>query len=67
MIPQLGGGTNLRAALVDSRTGDIFWINTVGAGAGTDLRDAASAKSMVSELFKDFPAIYGLQEKEETR
>jgi hypothetical protein len=67
MIPQLGGGTSLRAALVDGRSGDIFWINTVGAGAGTDLRDAVSAASMVSELFKDFPATYGPRVQEEIR
>jgi hypothetical protein len=52
------GGSGVRAALVDSATGDILWINAVGSGAGTDLRDPASAKAMVSELFKDFPVSY---------
>jgi hypothetical protein len=54
-IPRLSGGTSLRAALIDSRTGDILWINAVGSGAGKDLRDSDSATSMVGELFKDFP------------
>lgn len=58
IIPQLGGGTVMKAALVDSVTGDILWFNAVGAGAGTDLRDVASATHMVSELFKDFPPVY---------
>lgn len=54
VIPQLGGGTFVRAALVDSHTGDILWANIVGSGAGKDLRDSASASEVVSELFKDF-------------
>jgi len=64
VIPQLGGGTGVRAALVDSRTGDILWINVVGAGAGKDLRDLASAKEMVSQLFKDFPTTYDSEANE---
>jgi hypothetical protein len=67
IIPQLAGGTGVRAALVDSATGDILWINAVGAGAGKDLRDPASARDMVGQLFKDFPGAYGLQPKEESR
>jgi hypothetical protein len=58
IIPVMIGGSGVRAALVDSATGDILWINAVGSGAGTDLRDPASAKAMVSELFKDFPVSY---------
>jgi hypothetical protein len=54
IVPQMSGGTALRAALVDGRTGDILWFNAVGAGSGTDLRDYASATQMVRELFKDF-------------
>lgn len=57
-VPQLGGGTSIRAALVDSRTGDILWMNVVGAGAGQDLRSQASASEMVSQLFRDFPVSY---------
>lgn len=64
-IPQMSGGTAVRAALVDSGTGDILWINAVGSGAGKDLRDPGSAREMVSELFKDFPMSYGRQSKEE--
>jgi len=58
-IPRMSGGTAVKAALIDSATGDILWINAVGAGAGKDLRDSASASAMVSELFKDFPLSYG--------
>jgi hypothetical protein len=65
VIPRLGGGTGLRAALIDSHTGDILWINAVSAGAGTDLRDTASAKEMVSQLFKDFPVTHGSEAREE--
>jgi hypothetical protein len=64
-IPQLGGGTSITATLVDNDTGDILWINTVGAGAGKDLRDPASASEMVSQLFKDFPMSHDRQPKEE--
>ena len=64
-IPQLGGGTRIRAALVDNDTGDILWINAVGAGAGKDLRDPASASEMVSQLFMDFPTSHDRQPKEE--
>ena len=58
IIRVIGGGNGVRAALVDSGTGDILWINAVGSGAGTDLRDPASARAIVSELFKDFPVSY---------
>ena len=58
LIIVMGGGSGVRAALVDSATGDILWINAVGSGAGTDLRDPTSARAMVSELFKDFPVSY---------
>jgi hypothetical protein len=65
VIPIMGGGTGASAALVDSHTGDILWINAVGSRAGKDLRDPGSAREMVSELFKDFPMSYGRQSKEE--
>jgi hypothetical protein len=61
----MSGGSGVRAALVDSGTGDILWINAVGSGAGTDLRDPASARAMVDELFKDFPVSYDRQPKEQ--
>jgi hypothetical protein len=67
IVPQLTGGTGVRAALVDSRTGDILWINAAGAGSGTDLRDWASASQMVGQLFKDFPVAHGIEPKEESR
>lgn len=67
VIPRMGGGTGLSAALVDSRTGDILWINAVGSGAGTDLRDPASAGQMVDQLFKDFPFTDERQPKEESK
>ncbi len=63
IIPQLGGGTFVKAALVDSHSGDILWTNIVGAGAGRDLRDSASASDMISELFKDFPVAYARSEE----
>jgi hypothetical protein len=55
LVPYLGGGTSLSAALVDNRTGDILWFNTLSHGAGTDLRDPGSTKAFVSELFNGFP------------
>ena len=64
-VPVMSGGTVVRTALVDSRTGDILWINVVGSGAGKDLREPASAREMVGQLFKDFPATYGHQPKEQ--
>ena len=67
VIPRLTGGTGIRAALIDSNTGDILWINAVGAGGGTDLRDPASARDMVGQLFKDFPMSYERQSNEESR
>ena len=62
-IPAMISGTGVRVALIDSGTGDILWINAVGSGAGTDLRDPASARAMVSELFKGFPVSYDRQPK----
>ena len=55
IIPQLSGGTFVKASLVDSETGDVLWFNVAGAGAGTDLRDAASATKMIEDLFRNFP------------
>ena len=63
IITVISGGSGVRAALVDSGTGDILWINAVGSGVGTDLRDPASTRAIVSELFKDFPVSYDRQPK----
>jgi hypothetical protein len=63
IIPQMGGGTFVKAALVDSHSGDILWANIVGAGAGRDLRDSASANEMIGELFKDFPVTHDHSEE----
>lgn len=54
VIPMLGGGTELHLALVDANTGSILWYNRAGRQAGYDLRDAASAMSLVKELFQGF-------------
>jgi hypothetical protein len=63
IVPQLGGGTFVKASLVDSDTGDILWFNVAGAGAGTDLRDAASATRMIEDLFKNFPPSHDQEAK----
>lgn len=55
IIPRLGGGTGVNAALIDVNGGSILWYNGVGSGAGYDLRDPESSASLVKELFKDFP------------
>ena len=65
-VPVMSGGTVVRAALIDSRTGDILWINVVGSGAGKDLREPASAREMVGQLFKDFPAPMATNRKNKT-
>jgi hypothetical protein len=63
----MSGGTGVRAALVDSGTGDILWINAVESGAGKDLREPASAREMVGQLFKDFPVSYDQPKGQESR
>lgn len=65
LIPSLGGGTSLSAALVDRSSGDILWFNTTSSGSGQDLRDPGSATAMVQELFKDFPIGHGGAAREE--
>lgn len=65
IIPRLGGGTSLSAALVNSSTGEILWFNTTASGGGKDLRDPASAMTVVQELFKDFPIGHGPKPSEE--
>jgi hypothetical protein len=59
IIPRLGGGTGISAALIDVRDGSILWYNSIASGAGYDLRDPASAASLVKDLFKDFPPSEG--------
>lgn len=43
------------ASLIDMRTGDVVWFNTVMVGSG-ELRNASGATAMVNTLFKDLPA-----------
>lgn len=42
------------ASLVDLKTGDVVWFNTVAAGAG-ELREPNGARVAVEGLFKDMP------------
>jgi hypothetical protein len=42
------------ASLVDLRTGDVVWFNTVAVGAG-EMRDPDGARTAVEGLFKDIP------------
>jgi hypothetical protein len=42
------------ASLVDLKTGEVVWFNTVAAGVG-EMRDPAGAKTAVEVLFKDIP------------
>jgi hypothetical protein len=56
-IPVLGGGTMIKAALVDGQTGTLWWYNIALAGAGYDLRDPGSVAGLVRELFKDYPSV----------
>lgn len=56
-----GGGTYLMLALVDMRTGDIVWFNSLEGGevfgmTGSDLRKEGTADEVVGRLFDPFPA-----------
>jgi len=56
-----GGGTYLMLALVDMRTGDIVWFNSLEGGevfgmTGSDLRKEGAADEIVGRLFDPFPA-----------
>jgi hypothetical protein len=42
------------ASLVDLKTGDVVWFNTVAVGAG-EMRDPDGARTAVEGLFKDIP------------
>jgi hypothetical protein len=55
-----GGGTYLMLALVDMRTGNIVWFNSLEGGevfgmTGSDLRDETTANEIVGRLFDPFP------------
>jgi hypothetical protein len=50
-----GGGTEIRMALVEGRTGDLLWYKRHGVGSGYDLRDAESCHQLVQVLLQDFP------------
>ena len=56
-----GGGTYLMLALVDMRTGDIVWFNSLEGGevfgmTGSDLRKEGTADEIIGRLFDPFPA-----------
>jgi len=56
-----GGGTYLMLALVNMRTGDIVWFNSLEGGevfgmTGSDLRKDGKADEIVGRLFDPFPA-----------
>ena len=42
------------ASLVDLKTGDVVWFNTVAVGGG-EMRDPDGARKAVQGLFKDMP------------
>ncbi len=42
------------ASLVDLKTGDVVWFNSVAVGAG-EMRDPNGARTAVERLFKDIP------------
>ena len=42
------------ASLVDLKTGDVVWFNTVAVGSG-EMRDPNGARMAVEGLFKDIP------------
>ncbi len=42
------------ASLVDLKTGDVVWFNTVAVGSG-EMRDPNGARTAVERLFKDIP------------
>jgi len=46
VIPVLGGGTMIKAALVDAKTGTLWWYNIALAQAGYDLRNPNSAAGL---------------------
>jgi hypothetical protein len=46
-----GGATRITAALVDAKSGDVLWFNARASQGGHDLRNPASAASLVADTF----------------
>lgn len=57
VIIPAGGQTAIITALVDPRTGDVLWFNVRGSGGAHNLREAASAESLVADAFEEFKKI----------
>jgi hypothetical protein len=49
------GGQVAYASLVDLRTGNVIWFNTVIAAPGQDMRDPEGAQSLVQVLMRGAP------------
>jgi hypothetical protein len=49
------GGQYAYASLVDLRTGNVIWFNTVIAAPGQDMRDPEGAQSLVGVLMRGAP------------
>lgn len=49
------GGQVAYASLVDLRTGNVIWFNTVIAAPSQDMRDPEGAQSLVNSIMKDAP------------
>ena len=54
IIIPAGGQTGIMTALVDPKTGDVLWFNVKGSGGAHNLREAASAESLVADAFEEF-------------
>ncbi len=55
-----GGGTYVVAGVVDLHTGDLAWFNWRGGAevfgvTGSDVRDPATALTVVSKMFEEYP------------
>ena len=48
-----GGATVITAALVDTKTGDLLWFTARGSSGAHDLREPASADSLVADTFEE--------------
>ncbi len=53
IIVPAGGATVVTAALVDAKTGDLLWFNARASRGGHDLREAASAESLINDTFAE--------------
>jgi hypothetical protein len=49
------GSQQAYASLVDLKTGQVVWFNTILAGTGVDMRNAEGAHQLVGSLLKDLP------------